>query len=168
MKKICAILLIGLLCCGMLCGCGEETAEVPADYDYSNLTEPAVDVKITDCITEQQLSTVLGYPIHLLSLGDGDTQAIYQSEDGACMVSISLKNQDQGAFDADIAALGDAVTMVTTYGEVAYWCSTTGELLVYENGYSLGIAVSIAGVSATETYISQIAEIMVNALKPVA
>ena len=88
------------------------------------------------------------------------------SEDGACMVSISLKNQPRGVFDSDIAALGDTVTMVTTYGEVAYWCSTTGELLVYQNGYSLGIAVSIAGISTTETYITQIAEVMVTALQP--
>lgn len=169
MKKICAILMMGLLCCGMLCGCGEEPA--PADEGtkiYEDLTEPVVDVMITDCITEQQLSTVLGYPMHLLSLGDSDTQAIYHSEDNACMVTINLKNQTRGLFDSTITELGDSATMVTTYGEVAYWCSTTGELLVYENGYSLGIAVSIAGVTATETYISKIAEIMVNALKPVA
>ena len=51
MKKICAILLIGLLCCG-LCACGEE-APVPADEGtkvYEDLTEPAVDVKITDAM----------------------------------------------------------------------------------------------------------------------
>ncbi len=167
MKKICAILLIGLLCVG-LCACGEEPVEAPADYNYNNLTEPVVDVEITDCITEQQLSTILGVSVLPPQLGDSNTQAIYQSEDGTCMVSISLKNQARGVFDSDIAALGDAAAMVTTYGEVAYWCSTTGELLVYQNGYALGIAVSIAGVDSTETYVSQIAQAMVTALQPAA
>lgn len=167
MKKICAILLISLLCMG-LCACGEEPAEAPADYDYGNLTEPVVDLKITDCITEQQLTSILGVSVLPPQIGESDTQAIYQSEDGACMVFISLKNQARGVFDSDIAALGEAATLYEGVGEAAYLCSTTGELLVYQNGYSLGIAVSIAGVNATETYLAQIAQVMVTALQPAA
>lgn len=168
MKKIWTIFLMSLLCCGLLAGCGEEPVEPPVEYDYKNLTEPVVDLLITDCITEEQLSAVLGYPMHLLSLGDSDTQAIYQSEDGACMVSISLKNQTLELFNSTITDLGESVTLFEGVGEVAYWSSTTGELLVYQSGYALGVAVSVQDITLVETYTRQIAEQMVNALQPTA
>ncbi len=168
MKKICAILLISLLCCGLMCGCGEEPAETPADYDYSDLTEPVVDLKITDCITEQQLTAILGYSMLPPQIGESDTQAIYQSEDGACMVSISLKNQTRGVFDSDIAALSDTVTLYEGVGEVAYLSNVTGELLVYQSGYSLGVAVSIPETENGEPQTRQIAELMITALQPAA
>lgn len=167
MKKICAILMTMVLLCG-LCGCGEEVAEVPDNYDYGDLTEPVVDLLITDCITEQDVSTVLGYPMHLLGLGDSNTQATYQSEDGACIVSISLKNQTRELFDTTIADLGDSVTLYEGLGEAAYLSSVTGELLVYQSGYFLGVAVSCQDTTMVETYTRQIAELLVNALQPVA
>ena len=166
MKKICAILLIGLLCMG-LCACGEEPVEAPADYDYGDLTEPVVDLKITDCITEQQLTTVLGYTMLPPAISDFDTTATYQSEDG-CIVTINLKNQTMELFNSDIAALGDTVTLYEGVGEAAYKSSVTGGLLVYQNGYSLGVTVVIPGVENAETQARQIAEIMVSALQPTA
>ena len=169
MKKICAILMMGLLCCGLLCGCGgEEAPAVDGQKLYEDLTEPVVDLMITDCITEQQVSTVLGYPMYLLSLGDSDTQAIYQSEDGACMVSISLKNQTKELFQSTIADLGDSVTLYEGVGEAAYLSNTTGELLVYQSGYFLGVAVSIPETENAESQTRQIAELVVGALQPAA
>ena len=169
MKKICAILLISLLCCGLLVGCGEEPAPAAPENAnvYSDLTEPAVDLKITDCINEQQLTTILGYTMLPPSIGDYDTQATYYSEDG-CVVSISLKNQTLELFNSDIAALGDTVTLYEGVGEAAYKSSVTGELLVYQNGYSLGVAVTIPGAESTETQARQIAELVVSALQPTA
>lgn len=169
MKKICAILLMSLLCCGLLCSCGEEPApEAPENANvYSDLTEPALDLKITDCITEQQLTTILGYTMLPPSIGDYDTTATYRSEDG-CIVTINLKNQTMELFNSDIAALGDTVTLYEGVGEAAYKSSVTGGLLVYQNGYSLGVAVTIPGVENAETQARQIAEIMVSALQPTA
>ena len=167
MNKICAILMTMLLLCG-LCGCGDEAVEVPDNYDYGTLTEPVVDLLITDCITEQDVSTVLGYPMHFLGLGDSNTQATYQSEDGACIVSISLKNQTRELFDTTIADLGDSVTLYEGLGEAAYLSSVTGELLVYQSGYFLGVGVSCQDTVAVETYTRQIAELMVAALQPTA
>lgn len=157
--KMIAVFLVVLL---VLCGCGEKEV----DLDYESLVVAPVDVSVTDCITEDQVTTVIGVPMTLLGVYEDGTQTIYTSEDGTCQVNVNLKNQTRELFNSEIDALGDAVTMVTSVGEVAYWCNTTGELLVYYNGYSLGVAVSIAGESEVDPYISQIAELIWKKLQP--
>ena len=64
------------------------------------------------------------------------------------------------------AALGTDATLYEGVGEAAFWSATTGELLVYVNEYSLGVAVVCADTTMTEAYTRQIAEIMVGALQP--
>ncbi|MBE6806636.1 MAG: hypothetical protein E7527_01290 [Ruminococcaceae bacterium] len=170
MKKICAIFMTGLLCCGLLCGCGDEPVEIAGDNGtkaYEQLTEPAVDLLITDCITEEQISTVLGYPVHQLPQVGDNTEALYQSEDGTYMVKINLKNESRGLFDTTIAGMGDSVTLYEGVGEVAYW-SSDNELIVYQNGYVLGVWMTIPGVDNAETQTRQIAELMLGTLQPVA
>lgn len=161
MMRWTAILLTVLM---LLCGCG--TTQPDVEVNYSNLITAPVDLKITDCITEQQISTVMGCSMTLMGTYEENTQAIYTSSDSASMVTINLKNQDRGVFDSDIAALGDAVTLYEGMGETAFWCSTTGELLVYVNEYSLGVAVTCADTTMVEAYTRQIADILVGALQP--
>ena len=161
MMRLAAISLAALL---LLCGCG--TTETEPAVDYSAMVVAPVDLSITDCITEQQISTVMGSSLTLLGTYEENTQAIYTSEDSAYMVTINLKNQDRGVFDSDIAALGTDATLYEGVGEAAFWSATTGELLVYVNEYSLGVAVVCADTTMTEAYTRQIAEIMVGALQP--
>jgi len=159
--RLTAIIVAALL---LLCGCG---APAESDPDYSRLITAPVDLHITDCITEQQLTAIMGCPMTLMGTYEENTQAIYtSSDDGAYMVTINLKNQTRGVFDADIAAAGDSVTLYDGVGEAAFWSSVTGELLVYTNEYCLGVAVTGADTTMVETYIRQVAEIMVKALQP--
>lgn len=169
--RMTAIFLAALL---LLCGCG-GTPSV-SDPDYSRLIVPPVDLSITDCITEQQLSTVMGCGMTLLGTYEDNTQAIYtSSDDAANMVTINLKNEDRGVFDADIAALGTAATLCEGIGEAAFWVvmtePSTGEvisrsLLVYANDYHLSVSVSCTDTTMVEAYTRQVAELMVRALQP--
>lgn len=156
MKNIYKLLAVVLLASLLLCSCGNEEVEL----DYNSLVVAPVDVNITDCITDSQVSTVVGVPMTLLGVYEDGTQAIYMSEDGTCQVTVNLKNQTQELFNDNIQDLGDSVTMVTSVGEAAYWCSETGELLVYQHGYSLGVSATIAGADQVEPYITQIAELI--------
>lgn len=159
--RLTAIVLATLL---LLCGCGAPAESEP---DYSRLITAPVDLSITDCITEQQVTTVMGCPMVLMGTYEDNTQAIYtSSDDSAYMVTINLKNQTRAVFDADIAAAGDSVTLYEGLGEAAFWSSVTGELLVYTNGYYLGVAVTCADTTMVETYTRQVADIMVTALQP--
>lgn len=159
--RLTAILVAALL---LLCGCGTPAE---SDPDYSRLITAPVDLQITDCITEQQLTTIMGCPMTLLGTYEDNTQAIYtSSDDSASMVTINLKNQTRGVFDADIAAAGTSVTLHDGVGEAAFWSSVTGELLVYTNGYYLGVAVTCADTTMVEAYTLQVADIMVKALQP--
>lgn len=165
MKLMMRVTAISLAAMMLLCGCGG--ADKDTEPDYSRLIVAPVDVHITDCITEQQLSTIMGCPMTLLGTYEDNTQAIYTaSDDSAGMVTINLKNQTRGVFDADIAAAGDSVTLYDGVGEAAFWSSVTGELLVYANEYCLGVAVTCADTTMVETYTRQVAEMMIKALQP--
>lgn len=165
MKLMMRVTAISLAAMMLLCGCGG--ADKDSEPDYSRLIVAPVDVQITDCITEQQLSTIMGCSMTLLGTYEDNTQAIYTaSDDSAGMVTINLKNQTRGVFDAEIAAAGDSVTLYDGVGEAAFWSSVTGELLVYANEYYLGVAVTCADTTMVETYTRQVAETMVKALQP--
>lgn len=159
--RLVAILTLALV---LLCGCGGGEVSEP---DYSRLITAPVDLLITDCVTEQQITTIMGCPMTLMGTYEENTQAIYtSSDDGAYMVTINLKNETRGVFDSDIAAAGDSLTLYDGVGEAAFWSSVTNGLLVYTNGYSLGVTVTCADTTMAETYTRQVAELMVNALQP--
>lgn len=157
MKNIYKVLPVFLAVALLLCSCGTNAEE---DYNYEDLIEAPVDISVTDCITEQQVSDVMGTTMVLLGTFEDGTQVIYTSEDSLCQVNVNLKNQTRESFDAHIASLGDSVEMVTSVGEVAYWCEETGELLVYHNGYFLGVAVWREDTTEVGSYVSQIAELI--------
>ncbi len=162
MKNVCKLLAVVLAALLLLCGCGKKEPEI----DYESLVVAPVDVNITDCLTEEQVSAVMGTPMTLLGVFEDSTQAIYTSADSTSQVIINLKNQTQELFRANAEALGDAASAVTTIGEEAYWCREIGELLVYQNGYALGVAVAIANVVEIQPYVSQLAELVLDRLQP--
>lgn len=153
-----ALLLAVLL---LLSGCGGQREDV----DYDSLVVAPVDVAITDCITEEQVSTVMGCPVALLGVYEDGTQAIYMSEDGAYQAVINLKNESRAVFDSNAA--DQQTTLQEGVGETAYWSAETGELVVYQSGYALGVAVMMGDLDVdTSGYVRQIAEIVLNKLQP--
>ena len=171
MKLIMRLLAISLAAVLLLCGCGGNGPD--ADPDYSRLITAPVDLRITDCITEQQLTTIMGCPMTLLGTYEEETQAIYTaSDDSASMVTINLKNQTRGVFDATIADYGTRATLFEGVGETAFMVSIPDgdiirkELLVYVNEYCLGVSVTCADTTMVEAYTRQVAEMMVKALQP--
>lgn len=170
MMRLTAVSLAAVL---LLCGCGDNAPSADPAVDYSAMVEAPVDLKITDCISEQQISTVMGTSMILQGLYEENTQAYYMAEDGTA-VNINLKNQERGLFDAAIADFGTNATLFEGVGETAFLVVMTEpdsseiiskELLVYINDYTLGVSVVCADITMEETYIRQIAEIMVDALQ---
>ncbi len=160
MKNIYKLLAVVLLASLLLCSCGNNET----DLDYNSLVVAPVDVNITDCITDAQVSTVMGYPMTLLGVYEDGTQAIYMSEDGTCQVTINLKNESRALFDSNAAQ--QQTTLQEGLGETAYWSVETGELVVYANSYALGVSVIMPEDVTTETYTRQIAEMMLKKLYP--
>lgn len=161
MKLIAKLLILCLTVTMLFCGCSSDETSEP---DYSKLIVSPVDLKITDCITDQQLTSVLGHPMQLLGLYEENTQAIWMSEDGACQVNINLQNQDRAVFDSNAAT--QQTKLQEGLGDTAYWSVESGELVAYANGYALGVAVTCADTTMNEAYTRQIADILLKALQP--
>ena len=89
MKNIYKLLAVVLATLLLLCGCGNKEPEI----DYNSLVVAPLDITITDCISEEQIGSVMAYPMTLLGVFEDGTQAIYQSDDGMYQVTINLKNE---------------------------------------------------------------------------
>ena len=163
MKIACKILVLGLLAALLLTGCGKGAPET-SEPDYSKLIVPPVDLAITDYVTEQQLTTVLGYPMHLLGVYEEGVQSVYLSEDGSCQVTIHMMNQTRAGFDAQVVAATVPLTMQEGLGEVAYWYEGKTQLIVFSDGYALDVAISCADTPEVDTQTRQIAELILTKL----
>lgn len=161
MKNIYKLLAVVLATLLLLCGCGNKEPEI----DYDALVVAPLDITITDCISEEQISSVMAYPMTLLGVFEDGTQAIYQSDDGMYQVTINLKNESRAVFDNNAA--NQQTTLQEGIGETAYWSLETGELVAYANGYALGVSVLTAtpGVDIT-SHTQQIAELILDRLQP--
>ena len=164
MKALRKVGIVGLLAALLLGGCGKPAPET-SDLDYSTLIVPAVDLTITECITEQQLTTAVGYPMHLLGVYEENTQAVYLSEDGDCQVTIHMMNQTRAGFEAQVAAATVPMIMQEGVGEVAYWYEGAAQLMVYSDGYALDVAVSCADTAGMEPQTRQVAELILSRLQ---
>ena len=164
MKTMRKVWILGLLAVLLLGGCGKPAPD-SSDLDYSRLIVPAVDLTITDCITEQQLATVVGYPMHLLGVYEEDTQAVYLSEDGSCQVTIHMMNQTRAGFEAQVTAATVPLVMQEGVGEIAYWYDGAAQLMIYSDGYALDVAVTCADTVQMDTQTRQIAELILAQLQ---
>ena len=162
MKNIYKLLAVVLATLLLLCGCGNKEPEI----DYNSLVVAPLDITITDCISEEQIGSVMAYPMTLLGVFEDGTQAIYQSDDGMYQVTINLKNESRAVFDNNAA--NQQTTLQEGIGETAYWSLETGELVVYANGYALGVSVLTAtpGIDITSN-ARQIAELILDRLQPI-
>ena len=162
MKNIYKLLAVVLATLLLLCGCGNKEPEI----DYNSLVVAPLDITITDCISEEQIGSVMAYPMTLLGVFEDGTQAIYQSDDGVYQVTINLKNESRAVFDNNAA--NQQTTLQEGIGETAYWSLETGELVVYANGYALGVSVLTAtpGIDITSN-ARQIAELILDRLQPI-
>jgi len=164
MKRLCKLLALTLTLTLLLCGCGQKAEP---EIDYKDLVVAPVDLSITDCITEQQITSVVGHSMQLLGVYEDGVQAIWQSDDGACQVTIHMMNQTREVFDSQVADSEVAMTLQEGLGEAAFWYEGRTELMLYANGYALDVAVVCSDTPLTEPYVRQIAELMLTAIQPV-
>ena len=164
MKTLRKVWIWGLLVLLLLGGCGKGAPD-SSDLDYSSLIVPAVDLTITDCISEQQLTSVVGYSMHLLGVYEENTQAVYLSEDGSCQVTIHMMNQTRAGFDAQVTAATVPLIMQEGVGEIAYWYYGAAQLMAFSDGYALDVAVTCADTLQMDTQTRQIAELILGKLQ---
>ena len=153
MKPIVKMLSLLLALLLLLTACGKEEPqkeveeEVP-QIDYNDFITSVVDRAVADCITEEEMSTILGYPMHLSGTG-GDSEARYASESGTSHLTLTLENMEEKDFEAMVA---DEAMWSPQYNlsVTAYWNVDQSEMIAYCNGY----AVSVAGYSETDSYFA--------------
>ena len=166
MKKIPALLLALLLLATCATACGEQAdppvvneEDDPApSINYEDYIKPVVDRKVSDCITEAELSDMMAVEVKLVI--DTDSAATYQSDDGYYMVTLALENQSRDEFDAMVAD----TTIWTPHagvGEVAYWGVGQTEMVAYQSGY----AVSVSGNNVYYGCLETIMKRLVDSLK---
>lgn len=165
MNRLCKLLALTLTFALLLCSCGKPQEP---EVDYNDLVVAPVDLSITDCITEQQIASVVGHSMQLLGVYEDGVQAIWQSDDGACQVTIHMMNQTREVFDSQVADSEVAMTLQEGLGEAAFWYEGRTEMMLYANGYALDVAVVCSDTPLTEPYVRQIAELMLAAIQPVS
>ncbi|MBQ9841959.1 MAG: hypothetical protein IJO42_02490 [Clostridia bacterium] len=163
MKHLCKLLVLTLVISLMVCGCGKPQEP---ELDYESMVVAPVDLAITDCITEQQITSVVGHPMQLLGVYEDGVQAIWQSDDGSCQVTIHMMNQTREVFDSQVADAEVPMTLQEGLGEAAFWYEGRTEMMLYYNGYALDVAVVCSDTPLTEPHVRQIAELMLAALQP--
>ena len=166
MKKLLALLLAVLLLATFATACGENTdppvvdeEEEPApSINYEDYVKPVVDRKVSDCITEAELSAMMAVDVKLVI--DTDSAATYQSDNGYYMVTLALESRTRDEFDAMVAD----TTIWTPHigvGEVAYWGVDQTEMVAYQSGY----AVSVSGYNVYYGCLETIMKRLVDSLK---
>ena len=165
MKHLYKLLALTLIFTLLLCGCNQPAEP---EVDYNDLVVAPVDLSITDCITEQQLTTVVGHPMQLLGVYEDGVQAIWQSDDGSCQITIHMMNQTREVFDTQVADAEVPMTLQEGLGEAAFWYEGRTEMMLYANGYALDVAVVCSDTPLTEPHVRQIAELMLAAIQPVS
>lgn len=167
MKKLLALLLALLLLATCATACGEkadppvvnEEEDEPApSINYEDYIKPVVDRKVSDCITEAELSDMMDVEVKLVI--DTDSAATYQSDNGYYMVTLALESRTRDEFDAMVAD----TTLWTRHvgvGEVAYWGVGQTEMVAYQSGY----AVSVSGYNVYYGCLETIMKRLVDSLK---
>lgn len=165
MKKLPALLLALLLLATCATACGEQAdppvvnEEDPApSINYEDYIKPVVDRKVSDCITEAELSAMMDVEVKLMI--DTASAATYQSDNGYYMVTLALESRTRDEFDTMVA---DAAiwTPHAGVGEVAYWGVGQTEIVAYQSGY----AVSVSGNNVYYGCLETIMKRLVDSLK---
>ena len=145
MKKLLALLLAILMLAMVATACGdnaappatEEEEEPTPSINYEDYVKPVVDRKVSDCITEVELSDMMAVEVKLVI--DTDSAATYQSDNGYYMVTLALENQSRAEFDRMV----EDTTIWTPHagvGEVAYWGVDQTEMVAYQSGYAISVS----------------------------
>lgn len=166
MKKILALLLAMLLLAVCVTACGEDTAPPVVDEEeeptpsinYEDYVKPVVDRKVSECITEAELSDMMDVEVKLVI--DTDSAATYQSENGHYMVTLALESRTRDEFDTMVADTA-IWTPHAGVGEAAYWGVGQTEMVAYQSGY----AVSVSGYNVYYGCLETIMKRLVDSLK---
>ena len=166
MKKLPALLLAMLLLATCATACGEQAAppvvneeEDPAPtIKYEDNIKPVVDRKVSDCITEAELSAMMDVEVKLMI--DTASAATYQSDNGYYMVTLALESRARDEFDAMVADTA-IWTPHAGVGEVAYWGVGQTEMVAFQSGY----AVSVSGNNVYYGCLATIMKRLVDSLK---
>lgn len=119
------------------------------DVNYEDFVTPVVDRKVTDCITEAQVSALVGVPMQVAGT-EGDSVVNYQSEDATVMITLMLENKTRAEFESIVTESQVMWVMQAGLGEAAYWSETRTELIAYADGYAA--SVSAYGVEELAMY----------------
>ena len=136
-------LLAALVMGFCLFGCDRTPAPAPDDPIW----EPSAPEKtdLTQLLTAEEVSEAVGTTVGAGTLQDGGTVLSFSSEDYAVQVVLLVEEPVGDAETYFEAVTGNyeegALSPAPNLGKTAYWCGTTGELLVCGEGqvFSLNI-----------------------------
>ena len=131
-------------------GCGQaEEGVSSAAPTTAETAPPMLSVDITALLSAEEVGDALGVEVGQPESYESGTIAHYSSADLQTTAEISLKEGERAMYDSTVAMVEDAVDS-PNLGDAAVWSPQFQQLLVYGQGYMLGITVDIADKSADE------------------
>lgn len=158
MKKISRVFAVCLAAVLLLSGCGKDSGKSKGkhtdkveeelsgvDMNYEDLVDRP-DRNIADCIQEKDISTIMGVTMRLMPNHTAE-KANYESEDASYLLTLVLRNMSLEEFNT-MAADPAMWKMQVDLGEAAYWNTDQTELIAYQNGYAVSIALNRTNTDA--------------------
>lgn len=140
------LLLLGLTACADKAEDGAESLTVE---EYLPEIVPPLNLSITDCLSEAQVSEIIGVDMVASDAYEHGTWVIYSSEDGRRQVSVSMENTTAELYATLIQSLPEAQAF-SELGDNAYWNAPTSELIYYIEGYQIAVKVTDSTVYNTK------------------
>ena len=130
----------------LLSGCGGPSeGEVSSSAPTTAETAPSMlSVDVTALLSAQEVGEALGVEVGEPESYESGTVAHYASADRQTTAEISLKEGERALYDTTAALYEDAVDS-PNLGEAAVWSAQARLLLVFGEGYLIGITADIAG-----------------------
>jgi hypothetical protein len=135
-----AVGLAGLLLAAGLTGCSEgKPADEPSSSTLTTVSvPPAIDVDIIQLLPAEQVASVLGVESVTSQIYEEGTWVNYASDDRLTTADIHLNKCDREVYDATLSLYTD-LAEAPNIGDTGSWSPSTRELLVYGQGYMIGI-----------------------------
>lgn len=155
-RGLCALLAGLMLLC---CGCGKETPQGETTPTTSPWEATAPEVTdISGLLTAEEVSDALGTTVGDGTLYENGTLLSFATADYTAQVSLLVEKPEEDVAEYFAALLEnfppEELVIAPNLGDEAYWCATSGELMVRSGAYVLSVIIAREGFSAENALIA--------------
>ncbi len=139
---------VGLAACLAIgltgCGDGSSPSSAASEESIPDLSVPPIlEFDLASLLTTEQVAQAVGQEVEPPQLMENGTRVQYAAVDGGLLVDLYVEEATRELYDTQAAfireSFPDDCQEAQNLGEAALWNRQTGELMVYGQGYLVGV-----------------------------